>query len=159
TVLERHRCAVVLIPRTVQLLFLLYSRTAHVVATLVSVIVSIATSYSLARTVTRPLAAITAAMREMTATGDLARKIRLGRSWDDEDAGVLAATFDTLTDSIARFQREAALRERLSALGRLSTVIAHEIRNPLMVIKASLRTLACENVSSAEVRELAADID
>jgi signal transduction histidine kinase len=151
--------AVVLRSRTERLLFLRTFRTALVVATLVAVIVAIATSYALARTVTRPLAAITAAMREMTATGDLARKIRLGRSWDDEDAGVLAATFDTLTDSIARFQREAALRERLSALGRLSTVIAHEIRNPLMVIKASLRTLARENVSSAEVRELAADID
>jgi signal transduction histidine kinase len=151
--------AVVLRSRSERLLFLRTFRTALVVAALVAVIVAIATSYVLARTVTRPLAAITAAMREMTATGDLARKIRLGRSWDDEDAGVLAATFDTLTDSIARFQREAALRERLSALGRLSTVIAHEIRNPLMVIKASLRTLARDNVSSAEVRELAADID
>jgi len=156
---ERGPVAVVLRSRTERLLFLRTFRTALVVATLVAVIVAIATSYALARTVTRPLAAITAAMREMTATGDLARKIRLGRSWDDEDAGVLAATFDTLTDSIARFQREAALRERLSALGRLSTVIAHEIRNPLMVIKASLRTLARENVSSAEVHELAADID
>jgi signal transduction histidine kinase len=156
---ERGPVAIVLRSRTERLLFLRTFRTALVVAVLVAVMVAIATSYVLARTVTRPLAAITAAMREMTATGDLARKIRLGRSWDDEDARVLAATFDTLTDSIARFQREAALRERLSALGRLSTVIAHEIRNPLMVIKASLRTLARENVSSAEVRELAADID
>ena len=61
--------------------------------------------------------------------------------WDDEDARVLARTFDTLTDSIARFQREAAQRERLSSLGRLSTVIAHEIRNPLMIIKGALRQL------------------
>ena len=42
--------------------------------------------------------------------------------WDDEDARLLATTFNTLTDSIARFQREAAQRERLSSLGRLSTV-------------------------------------
>jgi signal transduction histidine kinase len=156
---ERGPVAIVLRSRTERLLFLRTFRAALVVAALLAVIVAIATSYVLARTVTRPLAAITAAMREMTATGDLARKIRLGRSWDDEDARVLAATFDALTDSIARFQREAALRERLSALGRLSTVIAHEIRNPLMVIKASLRTLARENVSSEERRELAADID
>jgi signal transduction histidine kinase len=156
---ERGPLAIVLRSRTERLLFLRTFRTALIVAAFAAVVVAIATSYALARTVTRPLAAITATMREMTATGDLARKIRLGRWWDDEDARVLAATFDTLTDSIARFQREAALRERLSALGRLSTVIAHEIRNPLMVIKASLRTLARESVSSAEVRELAADID
>ena len=69
-------------------------------------------------------------------------------SWDDEDARLLAATFNTLTDSIARFQREAAQRERLSALGRLSTVVAHEVRNPLMIIKASLRTLRRDRVGA-----------
>ena len=47
-----------------------------------------------------------------------------------------------MTDSIARFQREAAQRERLSSLGRLSTVVAHEIRNPLMIIKTALRAAA-----------------
>ena len=47
----------------------------------------------------------------------------------------------TMTESVARFQVEAAQRERLSSLGRLSTVIAHEIRNPLMIIKATLSTL------------------
>ena len=155
---ERGPVAIVVRSRTERLLFLRTFRTALIVAAFAAVVVAIATSYALARTVTRPLTAITATMREMTATGDLARKIRLGR-WDDEDARVLATTFDALTDSIARFQREAALRERLSALGRLSTVIAHEIRNPLMIIKASLRTLAREKISSEEVRELAADID
>ncbi len=78
-------------------------------------------------------------MREMAATGDLTRRVSLkSRPWDDEDARLLASTFNTLTESIARFQREAAQKERLSALGRLSTVIAHEIRNPLMIIKSSL---------------------
>ena len=82
-------------------------------------------------------------MREVAATGDLTRKIALRgpARWDDEDARLLATTFNTLTDSIARFQREVAQKERLSSLGRLSTVIAHEVRNPLMIIKAALRTL------------------
>src|SRR5688572_3933406 len=97
----------------------------------------------------------------MSATGDLTRKISLRRaaSWEDEDAKLLASTFNTLTDSIGRFQREAAQRERLSALGRLSTVIAHEIRNPLMIIKASLRTLGGENVARDEVRQALTDVD
>jgi len=69
-------------------------------------------------------------MKEMAATGDLARGLGPGRAWDDEDARVVARTFGSLTGAIARFQREATLRERLSALGRLSTVIAHEVRNP-----------------------------
>jgi signal transduction histidine kinase len=68
-------------------------------------------------------------------------------------------SFGALTGSIARSEHEAELRERLCALGRLSTVIAHEVRNPLMVIKGSLRALGRENASAADVRELAEDID
>jgi len=81
------------------------------------------------------------------------------RAWDDEDARLLGSTFNTLTESIARFQREAAQRERLSSLGRLSTVIAHEVRNPLMIIRASLSSLRGERVSARDVREAVADID
>ena len=62
---ERAPVAIVLRSRTERLLFLRTFRTALVVAALVAVMVAIATSYALARTVTRPLAAITAAMREM----------------------------------------------------------------------------------------------
>ena len=62
---------------------------------------------------------------------------------------MLATTFNTLTDSIARFQREAGQRERLSSLGRLSTVIAHEVRNPLMIIKGALRTHGAPRRGSA----------
>jgi signal transduction histidine kinase len=128
-------------------------------ASLVGVVVAVGLSYTVARTVTRPLADLTRVMREMTATGDLARRISVPGAWGDEDAVVLARTFNALTEAIHRFQREAALRERLSALGRLSTVIAHEVRNPLMIIKSSLATLRREGVSAAEAREVAADID
>ena len=134
-------------------------RTALGVAALVAVAISLLLSWAVARTVTRPLAALTDVMKEVAATGDLTRKIGSGGAWDDEDARLVARTFNTLTDSIARFQREAALRDRLSALGRLSTVIAHEVRNPLMVIKGSIRTLRGDGASPEDVREAAADID
>jgi two-component system sensor histidine kinase HydH len=99
-------------------------------------------------------------MRDVAATGDLTRKVSLkSRTWDDEDARLLASTFNTLTESVARFQREAAQKERLSSLGRLSTVIAHEIRNPLMIIRASLSTLRGDRVTAIERREAIADID
>jgi signal transduction histidine kinase len=134
-------------------------RDALVVAAVAAVAVSVLLSWAVARTVTRPLAALTDAMKEIAATGDLARRIGPGRPWDDEDARLVARSFGTLTSSIARFQREASLRERLSALGRLSTVIAHEVRNPLMIIKGSLRGLSRAGANPGEVREAAADID
>jgi two-component system sensor histidine kinase HydH len=118
-------------------------------------------SFAVARTIARPLAAITDVMREVAATGDLTRKIALrhGNRWDDDDARLLATTFNTLTDSIARFQRQMSQKERLTSLGRLSTVIAHEVRNPLMIIKAALHSLRQPGAGGDTVREAAADID
>jgi signal transduction histidine kinase len=131
------------------------------VTAILAVLAATLLSYGVARTVTRPLGTITATMREMAATGDLTRKIALSPDsrWDDEDARLLASTFNAMTASIDRFQREAAQRERLSSLGRLSTVVAHEIRNPLMIIKAALRPLKREPLDLAQVRTAAADID
>jgi two-component system sensor histidine kinase HydH len=127
----------------------------------VAVILATLLSFAVARTITRPLAAITDVMRDVARTGDLTRKIALFQShrWDDEDARLLATTFNTLTDSIARFQREMSQKERLSSLGGLSTVIAHEIRNPLMIIKASLHALRQPEVDAVTLREAVADID
>lgn len=126
-----------------------------------AMLLAIVVSYGVARTITRPLASITDHMRHIAATGDLTRKIATKREggWDDDDAHMLATTFNTLTDSIVRFQREAGQRERLSSLGRLSTVIAHEVRNPLMIIKGALRTMARGGATPADVRDAAQDID
>ncbi len=126
-------------------------------ATLLATVVS----YGVARTITRPLASITDHMRQIAATGDLTRTLpaRDQAGWDDDDARMLATTFNKLTDSVVRFQRDAAQRERLSSLGRLSTVIAHEVRNPLMIIKGALRTLAQDGASAADVRDAATDLD
>ena len=152
--------ALILRSRTERLEFLSTIRNGLVGALIVTVLLATIVSYAVARTMTRPIAAITNAMRDVAATGDLTRKVSLrSRTWDDEDARLLAATFNTLTDSIARFQKEAAQKERLSSLGRLSTVIAHEIRNPLMIMRASLRTLRRDSVTPAELREAVADID
>ncbi len=152
--------AIILRSRTERLRFLSDVHKELGVTAFLAVLAAIIISYGVARTVTRPLGTITATMRETAATGDLTRKISLSRGrWEDEDAQLLASTFNTMTDSIARFQREAAQRERLSSLGRLSTVVAHEIRNPLMIIKAALRTLRGGQAAPEQVQTAVKDID
>ena len=152
---------VVLRSRAERQQFLSQLHTQLALTAVVAVLVAIVSSYAVARTVTRPVETITSTMREMAASGDLSRRIPVapdGR-WQDEDARVLATTFNSMTDSIETFQREAAQRERLSSLGRLSTVVAHEIRNPLMIIKTSLRTLRREDPAAEQAKMAAKDID
>jgi signal transduction histidine kinase len=152
---------IVLRSQTERLRFLRQLHTQLALTAVVAVLAAILLSYGIARTVTRPVETITSTMREMASSGDLSRRIPVqpdGR-WQDEDARVLATTFNSMTDSIARFQREASQRERLSSLGRLSTVVAHEIRNPLMIIKTSLHALRREDAGPAQVSAAAKDID
>jgi signal transduction histidine kinase len=152
--------ALIIRSRAEQLQVLQALRTELAITAVLSVLLATILSFGVARTITRPLTAITDTMREIAVTGDLTRKIAMtSGSWQDADAALLATTFNRLTDSIARFQREMSHRERLSSLGRLSTVIAHEIRNPLMIIKASLHTLRQPGVSPATLRESVADIN
>lgn len=153
--------AIILRSRTEWVRFLRPLHTQLGATAVAAVLLATLLSYGIARTVTRPIAAVTAAMREMSATGDLTRRVPTAQAsrWQDEDARLLAATFNAMTESIDRFQREAAQRERLSSLGRLSTVIAHEIRNPLMIIKAALHRLKRQDVPVAERLTTVADVE
>ena len=153
--------ALILRSRTKRLSFIGPLHTLLASTALLAVALGTLVSYAIARTVTRPLRAITATMGEMAATGDLTRKAPLPApgKWQDEDARLLANNFAVMTEAIARFQREAGQRERLASLGRLSTVIAHEIRNPLMIIKTAIRTLRHAEIPEAERGEALRDID
>jgi signal transduction histidine kinase len=153
--------ALILRSRAEQLQSLRAIQTGLVATAIVAVLLATLLSFAVARTITRPLAAITDVMREVAATGDLTRKITLGegRLWQDEDAQLLATTFNTLTNSVARFQREMSQKERLLSLGRLSTVIAHEVRNPLMIIKGSLHALRQKHLDDTARQEAIRDIN
>jgi len=151
---------VLLRSRTEHLRFLATLHRALLATALAAVLVATVLSYVVARTITKPIRAVTAAMHEMEATGTLAPPTLPPISpFDDEDARGLAQTFTSMTAAIARFQQEATQRERLSSLGRLSTVIAHEVRNPLMIIKTALRSLRRAAPADEAAATAIADID
>ena len=145
--------------RTERLRVLGALRGALLVALALSVGLGVALSWAVARSVTRPLDAITAGMRRAAATGDLGQALELRGAWVDEDTRTLASTFNGLLEALERFRREHARRERLESLGRLSTVIAHELRNPLMVIRSALPALRTAGTPEPERDEAWADVD
>jgi len=62
-------------------------------------------------------------------------------------------SFADLTD-LRRLEREVRMRDRLSAVGRMASGIAHEIRNPLSSIAGSVKVLAGISALTQEQRTL-----
>jgi two-component system, NtrC family, sensor histidine kinase PilS len=71
------------------------------------------------------------------------------------DRGVIGFVyvFDDLTE-LRRLEREVRMRDRLAAIGRLSSGIAHEIRNPLSSMAGSVKVLSSIATLSDDQRAL-----
>lgn len=68
-----------------------------------------------------------------------------------------AKIFDDLRrshEALARAQAELVSRERQVALGELSAVVAHEVRNPIAIIFNSLTSLRKQDLASGDARVL-----
>jgi two-component system sensor histidine kinase PilS (NtrC family) len=78
-----------------------------------------------------------------------------GSALEVHDRGVIGYvyTLDDLTD-IRRLEREVRMRDRLAAIGRMASGIAHEIRNPLSSIAGSVQVLSGISELDGEQRTL-----
>ncbi|HEY6012252.1 MAG TPA: ATP-binding protein [Nitrospirota bacterium] len=76
-----------------------------------------------------------------------------------EAIGVILS-FSDLTE-VKRLQEQVELRERLTALGEMSTGIAHELRNPMAVISGYLNILSKKTEPAAQtiIRDIIAEIN
>ncbi|MCX6558876.1 MAG: ATP-binding protein [Candidatus Aminicenantes bacterium] len=57
-------------------------------------------------------------------------------------------------DALGRVERELAIRERLAEAGKMSALIAHEIRNPLAAISGAVQVLKMELKPTGEPAQL-----
>ena len=92
------------------------------------------------RRVAQPMATITAAMRAV-ALGDLDGETPFAER--DDEIGELARTLAVFRDKGRENRRladELLRQERLSALGKLTATVAHELRNPLSAIRNTVYT-------------------
>lgn len=98
----------------------------------ISIVVGILTSDLLVR----PLRAVTHGVRAIAA-GDFGQRVAAGGGREIVE---LATGFNRMAEQLGKLHElEAELRrhDRLSALGQAAMVIAHEVRNPLGIIKTS----------------------
>ncbi len=71
--------------------------------------------------------------------GDLNRKIDINSK---DEVGVLANAFRYMTWSLKKHIESLIKAERFAILGRLASVVAHEVRNPMEPIKGSAKLLS-----------------
>lgn len=84
----------------------------------------------------RPVRALTRGVRAIAA-GDFGQRVPIGGG---REIAELAGGFNGMAERLGKLQEletELRRRDRLSALGQAAMVIAHEVRNPLGIIKTS----------------------
>jgi signal transduction histidine kinase len=84
----------------------------------------------------KPLRALTNGVRSV-AKGDFKQRVQVGGGAEVEELAVSFNAMAAELDRLRSMEAELRNREKLSALGEAAAMIAHEVRNPLGIIKTS----------------------
>ncbi len=119
-----------------------------------ALLLALALAALLFRRMLLPLAELDAAAQEIS-RGNFDFELE-PRSRDE--IGRLARTFNAMRQSLKEAQQRLIRQERLSTIGRLSTSLVHDLRNPLAAVYGGAEMLMDGNLKPEQVRRLAASI-
>ena len=119
-----------------------------------AVLAGIGVTYLLARRLLKPVDELDRAAAEI-ATGNY--DVRVPVHGGGEIAR-LAETFNSMCASLSKAREDLIRQERIATIGRLSTSIIHDLRNPLAAIYGGAEMLVDTKLSGAQVERLAANI-
>jgi signal transduction histidine kinase len=121
---------------------------------LCAVLVGLAASFLLARRIMGPVEALDRAASEI-ARGNYEAQVPVSGT---DELSRLARTFNSMGASLRHARGELIRQERIDTVGRLSTSIVHDLRNPLAAIYGGAEMLVDANLSPSQVRRLAESI-
>src|SRR5207302_1731971 len=126
---------------------------------LIAVLVGLWFTYSLARRILKPVQQLDHGAGEV-ARGNYGYRIPLEDpdERNRDELGRLAAAFNAMCGSIHDGRQELIRQERIATIGRLSTSIVHDLRNPLASIYGGAEMLIDGDLSSIQVQRLAGNI-
>ncbi len=119
-----------------------------------AMIAALLVTYFVARRIMRPVAELDRAAAEI-ARQNYDYRVDVGSG---DELGRLAGTFNAMCESIQHAREELKTQERISTIGRLSTSIVHDLRNPLAAIYAGAEMLFDSNLPAPQVKRLANNI-
>lgn len=113
-------------------------------------LLSIGFTWRFRRSVLLPLSRLTDAARSFGG-GELHRRLgRIGRGELQE----VATAFDRMADELSTRQRRLVQAERMAAIGQLAAGVAHEMNNPIGIIRGYLKTMGPEEPADVLREEL-----
>jgi two-component system, NtrC family, sensor kinase len=111
---------------------------------------SVVSTRKLRAAILRPLSALVDAATRIGA-GDLSARVAVS---SDGELGLVGRAFDQMAEQLSEHQRRLITIERMAAIGQLAAGVAHEINNPIGVIRGYLRTMIPEAERDELRREL-----
>jgi two-component system NtrC family sensor kinase len=97
----------------------------------------------------RPVQELLTGMRQV-AGGNLAHRVEVKR---DDELGILARSFNNMTENLAQARLQLFQSDKLASLGRLAAGVAHEINNPLTAVLTYSSYLQKRSQGRPEMRD------
>ena len=121
---------------------------------LLAVAASLGLTYVLARRIVEPLKELDRAAAEV-ARQNYGHRVKVV---SQDELGRLARTFNAMCASIQQARQELIRQERISTIGRLSSSIVHDLRNPLAAVYGGAEMLVDAELTPPQLKRLAANI-
>ena len=121
---------------------------------LFAVLAGLVLTYLLAKKIMRPVEKL-----DLAATEVARQNYNYRVPVDSQDElGRLAQTFNNMCASIQSARQELIRQERISTIGRLSSSIVHDLRNPLAAIYGGAELLVDSELAAPQLKRLAGNI-
>ncbi len=123
-------------------------------AWLAAIAAGLGITWVLARRIVRPVEMLDRAAAEV-ARQNYDFRVRVS---SQDELGRLAATFNSMCESLQAARRELIRQERISTIGRLASSIVHDLRNPLAAIYGGAEMMVDTDLDPAQTRRLGHNI-
>ena len=121
---------------------------------LFAVLAGLGLTYLLARRIVQPVEKLDRAAAEV-ARQNYAYRVPVD---SQDELGRLAETFNAMCASIQSARQELIRHERISTIGRLSSSIVHDLRNPLAAIYGGAEIMVDSDIAPPQLKRLASNI-